>query len=471
MITETQTASASGEPQGSNVAPKPLAVVSDSLAGMRLRLSQQDQARVVRTRLTSILPLGVLLPIALWILGFQGLATAAFVAGLALLLITLAGVALTHRIDYYSIWLFYAISDSLIFWLMSFVVGSYFNVFLFIIIVEIARIYRNSKLVVLTGFLIATAIIAQWVVVWATAVTGWVSFPLVREGDSATFAAVAYAATAAVAGYSLSTFIERYSREIISYEKVQATNAAELHIAHDIQSSLMAPSELRSGSWEIEAISIPAREVGGDFYEYIPYFGDVNSIGGIAIGDVSGKGIPAALQMAVVRTIFRIEARRRVLPAETLTRVNQSLQTEMPSGMVTLLYAFVDPKQEMMHFANAGHNYPIMLNGKVSELKLAGLPLGIYEETEYEELSVPVPPGTSIIFYTDGVVEARNKENQIYGFPRLLELVSAFAGMEPKEILHRIIASVQGFVGDEAQADDITVVVMQHRLVTGNPTT
>ncbi len=466
-MTETQTEAIGG---GRNGTPPP-AAISDSLTGMRLRLSQQDQARVIRARLTSILPLGVLLPIALWLFGYQGLAIAAFVAGLALLLITAAGVGLTRRIDYYSIWLFYAISDSLIFWLMSFVVGSYFNVFLLIIIVEIARIYRDSKLVVLTGFLIALAIIAQWVIVWATAVAGWVSFPLVREGDTATFAAIAYAATAAVAGYSLSTFIERYSREIITYEKVQATNAAELHIAHDIQSSLMAPSELRSGSWEIEAISIPAREVGGDFYEYIPYFGDVNSIGGIAIGDVSGKGIPAALQMAVVRTIFRIEARRRVLPAETLTRVNQSLQTEMPSGMVTLLYAFVDPKQETMHFANAGHNYPIMLNGKVSELKLAGLPLGIYEETEYEELSVPVPPGTSIIFYTDGVVEARNKENQIYGFPRLLELVSAFMVMEPKEILRRIIASVQVFVGDEPQADDITVVVMQHRLVTGNPTT
>lgn len=466
----TQSDRVSGEANGSNVVPFHSAV-NDSLAGMRLRLSQQDQARVVRTRLTSIVPLGVLLPVALWLLGYHGLAIAAFIAGLALLLITGLGVRLTRMIDIYSVWLFYAISDSLVFWLMSFVVGSYFNVFLFIIIVEIARIYRDAKLVVMTGFLIATAIVAQWVIVWATAMAGWVYLPLLREGDTPTFAAIAYAATAAVAGYSLSTFIERYSREIISYEKVQATNAAELHIAHDIQSSLMAPSELRNGSWEIEAISIPAREVGGDFYEYIPYFGDVNSIGGIAIGDVSGKGIPAALQMAVVRTIFRIEARRRVLPAETLTRVNQSLQTEMPSGMVTLLYAFVDPKQETMHFANAGHNYPIRLNGKVSELKLAGLPLGIYDETEYEEQSVQVPPGTSIIFYTDGVVEARNKENQMYGFPRLLELVSACVGMEPKQILHDIVTSVQVFVGDEAQTDDITVVVMQHGPATGNPTT
>lgn len=454
----------------SSAAPAAPPSIGETLAGMRLRLSQQDQQRVVRTRLTSIVPLGVLLPVALWLLDYHSFAVAAFVAGLLLLAVTGVGLALARRVDIYGVWLFYAICDSAIFWLMSFVVGSYFNVFLFIIIVEIARIYRDSRLVVLTGFLAAAAVILQWLLVWAAALMGWGHFPLLAEGDNPTFAAVAYAATAAVAGYSLSTFIERYSREIISYEKIQATNAAELHIAHDIQSSLMAPSELRNGSWEIEAISIPAREVGGDFYEYIPYFGDVNSIGGIAIGDVSGKGIPAALQMAVVRTIFRIEARRRVLPAETLTRVNQSLQTEMPSGMVTLLYAFVDPRQETMHFANAGHNYPILLDGQVSELKLAGLPLGIYEETEYEELSVQVPPGTSVIFYTDGVVEARNKSDEMYGFPRLLELVSHCMGMEPREILNYIVSSVQNFVGEEAQADDITVVVMQHGPAMAYPT-
>lgn len=436
-------------------------VLGETLLGMRLRLSQQDQARVVRTRLTSIVPLGVLLPIILLLLGYPVLALASFIAGAVLMTITGVGILMTRQIDIYSVWLFYALADSAVFWLMSFVLGSYFNVFLFIIIVEVARIYRDARLVVMTGFLIAFAIIAQVVIAWA--LRGAVNFPLVSEGNNPIFAAIAYAATAAVAGYSLSTFIERYSREIISYEQIQATNAAELHIAHEIQSSLMAPSELRNGGWEIDAISIPAREVGGDFYEYIPYFGDVNSIGGIAIGDVSGKGIPAALQMAVVRTIFRIEARRRILPAETLNKVNQSLQTEMPSGMVTLLYAFVDPRQSTMHFANAGHNYPILLNSHVSELKLAGLPLGIYDETEYEEQSVEVPPGTSVIFYTDGVVEAQNRSREIYGFPRLLELVGGCVGLQPKEILSRIVGAVNTFVGEAPQTDDITVVVMQHR--------
>jgi sigma-B regulation protein RsbU (phosphoserine phosphatase) len=238
-------------------------------------------------------------------------------------------------------------------------------------------------------------------------------------------------------------------------------NAAELHVAHEIQSSLMAPRELESGQWSIAAISVPAKEVGGDFYEYIPALG--NSIGGIAIGDVSGKGIPAALQMAVVRTIFRIEARRRIFPAETLTRVNQSLQTEMQTqGMVTLLYAFVDPIEGVMHYSNAGHNYPVLINHTVAELKLAGLPLGVDGDTEYDEKSVPIEPGTSVVFYTDGVVEAFNKEGELFGFERLMALLEASRDMEPKDLVHHVVQTVEAFAGGEPQSDDITIVVLHH---------
>jgi sigma-B regulation protein RsbU (phosphoserine phosphatase) len=264
-----------------------------------------------------------------------------------------------------------------------------------------------------------------------------------------------------ICAVSLSTFIQHYAREIFSYERIQAVNAAELHVAHEIQSSLMAPRELESGQWSIAAISVPAKEVGGDFYEYIPALG--NSIGGIAIGDVSGKGIPAALQMAVVRTIFRIEARRRIFPAETLTRVNQSLQTEMQTqGMVTLLYAFVDPIEGVMHYSNAGHNYPILINHKVEELKLAGLPLGVDGDTEYDEKSVPIEPGTSVVFYTDGVVEAFNKQGELFGFERLMALLEAGRDMEPKDLVHHVVQTVEAFAGGEPQSDDITIVVLHH---------
>jgi sigma-B regulation protein RsbU (phosphoserine phosphatase) len=284
--------------------------------------------------------------------------------------------------------------------------------------------------------------------------------PLVSTDRQTQLLVLTVATVAIIVGRSLSTFIQHYAREIFSYERIQALNAAELHVAHEIQSSLMAPRELESGPWVIAAMSVPAKEVGGDFYEYIPALG--NSIGGIAVGDVSGKGIPAALQMAVVRTIFRIEARRRIFPAETLTRVNQSLQTEMPQGMVTLLYSFVDPIEGVMHYANAGHNYPIMLNGHVEELKLAGLPLGVDGDTEYDEREVVVEPGSSVVFYTDGVVEAMNERNELFTFERLFALLERYQAAPPKELVHRIVEEVQSFTAGTAQADDITVVIL-HR--------
>jgi len=431
----------------------------------RGKVSPNDETSILQVRLMIIVPLGFVLPLILLLLGYPAVALAAFLAGVALLLITYSGVALRQRMDTYRVWTFYALADAVVIWLMSFVLGTYFNVFLIIAIVEVARIYRQARLVVITGLLVAATVALEGLLAGLANAGGTMRLPLIAYAEQPGFAAAAYALTAACVGLSLSTFIDRYTREIISYERVQQTNAAEMHVAHEIQSSLMSPRELQTSNWQIAAISIPARDVGGDFYEYIPYFGDVNSVGGIAIGDVSGKGIPAALQMAVVRTIFRIEARRRILPAETLNRVNQSLLTEMPLGMVTLLYAFVEPKEGVMHFANAGHNYPILLNGTVRELKLAGLPLGIYDETEYEEQSVPILPGNTVIFYTDGVVEAQNKLGEIYGFPRLLELVGTLHDHDPKGVLHEIMDAVRVFVGEAEQTDDITVVVLQHSQV------
>ncbi|NWJ94650.1 MAG: PP2C family protein-serine/threonine phosphatase [Chloroflexi bacterium] len=263
-------------------------------------------------------------------------------------------------------------------------------------------------------------------------------------------------------GLSVTTFVRNYRHKLEVLEQEQATNASEMLVAHEIQTSLMAPSEIETGNWSMAARSIPAKDVGGDFYEYIPYLD--RGIGGIAIGDVAGKGIPAALQMAVVRTLFRVEARRRIFPGVTLNSVNVALQAERSFGMVTMLYAFVDPVNSNLHVANAGHNYPVILNGSFEEVKLPGLPLGIDDATEYEEKVIKIKPGTSIVFYTDGVVEAMSSEGEMYGFERMRVAVLEHQHLEPRLMVDKLMADVADFTGGAAQSDDITIVVLQHHL-------
>ena len=421
-----------------------------------------DHRKLALVRLSMLGGMLLVLPLLLWLLGHQEIALPVAIALVALLGATAIGFEMGRRTqDLRSAWLFYAIADTVVVVIMSVLLGQFLNVFLLAVVVELARIYRHGRLVIIGSLIVATVVLGEAALLMgAQAALGPLPVPLVSTDRQTQLLVLTVATVAIIVGRSLSTFIQHYAREIFSYERIQALNAAELHVAHEIQSSLMAPRELESGPWVIAAMSVPAKEVGGDFYEYIPALG--NSIGGIAVGDVSGKGIPAALQMAVVRTIFRIEARRRIFPAETLTRVNQSLQTEMPQGMVTLLYAFVDPLEGVMHYANAGHNYPVMLNGHVEELKLAGLPLGVDGDTEYDEREVTVEPGSSVVFYTDGVVEAMNERGELFTFERLFALLDRHQAVPPKELVHRIVEEVQSWTGSTAQDDDITVVVL-HR--------
>ncbi len=425
-----------------------------------------DHRKLAQVRLIIIGALALLLPPALIVMGYQTLAAPVFIGALLLLIATGIGYVRGRRTgDIPSAWLFYAAADTLVILLLGVLLGPFMDVFLILVVVELARIYRHGRLVLVGGVVAALLIGAKYAATQALG-GGWGAG--LRTGDQTLLLAISMVLVVLICANSLATFIQHYAREIFSYERIQQVNAAELHVAHEIQSSLMAPRELESGHWTIAAVSVPAKEVGGDFYEYIPALG--NSIGGIAIGDVSGKGIPAALQMAVVRTIFRIEARRRIFPAETLTRVNQSLQTEMQTqGMVTLLYAFVDPMEGVMHYANAGHNYPVLLNDQVTELKLAGLPLGVDGDTEYEERSVPLHPGDSVVFYTDGVVEAFNPHGELFGFDRLLTLLDQHRTLSPKDLVHEVVAAVEAFAQDTAQSDDITVVVLHHGTPVGRP--
>lgn len=333
----------------------------------------------------------------------------------------------------------------------AFFAGEYLTVLLAPLVVSLAQRRRDQLLLIKVALSAIGLILLEYGLM---VVTGWSNTNQTKEQGVVT--AIIVISTIAL---SLASLIRNYDTEISSYQKEQETKASEMEIAHEIQTSLMPPSEIVTGPWSFAAKSLPARDVGGDFYEYIPYFD--RGIGGVAIGDVAGKGIPAALQMAVVRTLFRVEARRRIFPAETLMSVNMALQAERSFGMVTLLYGFVDQASATLHLSNAGHNYPIILNGSLTEVRMPGLPLGIDDGIEYEEVKVHITPGTSIIFYTDGVIEAMNEAGDLYGFQRLREVVTKLQDCDPPEMVNRILADVSIFTENAPQSDDITVVVIQ----------
>jgi sigma-B regulation protein RsbU (phosphoserine phosphatase) len=234
----------------------------------------------------------------------------------------------------------------------------------------------------------------------------------------------------------------------------------DMRLARDIQQGLLLEAVPRLFGWEISAVSLPARDLGGDLYDFLPF---ADQSHGIMIGDVSGKGLPAALRMAVARTVFRHEARRDQAPGVTLARTNRGVLSEIPQGMVTMLYARLDTQRGLINIANAGHNYPVLINGEVSELELSGLPLGVDEESEYAESSAVIHPGDTVVLYTDGVVEASGPNEEIFGYARLEHMLRANAHLKPRALLAVLLHELRAWSGS-VQADDITMVIIRRRL-------
>jgi sigma-B regulation protein RsbU (phosphoserine phosphatase) len=182
------------------------------------------------------------------------------------------------------------------------------------------------------------------------------------------------------------------------------------------------------------------------------------------IGDVSGKGLPAALRMAVARTVFRHEARRDEAPASTLAAVNRGVLSEIPQGMVTMLYARLDTAHGELHMANAGHTFPLIVNGTVSEIELSGLPLGVDADSDYHEARTRLGPGDSVVLYTDGVLEAENAAGEIFTYERLEALIAANRQLKPRAMVACMLHELRAWAGDALQSDDVTVVVLRRRL-------
>jgi serine phosphatase RsbU (regulator of sigma subunit)/anti-sigma regulatory factor (Ser/Thr protein kinase) len=233
----------------------------------------------------------------------------------------------------------------------------------------------------------------------------------------------------------------------------------ELEVAKLIQQNFLPKQLPELDGWQVAAYYRPAREVGGDFYDVIPLpDGKV----GFVVGDVTDKGVPAALVMAATRSVLRASAQRLVEPGEVLERVNEHLCPDMPAKMfVTCLYGVLEPESGRFRFANAGHDLPyVKIAGGSQELRARGMPLGLMTGMAYEEKETVLQPGDSLLLHSDGVVEAHDPDGNMFGFPRLKQAVADYPG--GGELIDRVLEDLHRHTGPDAeQEDDITMVTLQ----------
>lgn len=240
----------------------------------------------------------------------------------------------------------------------------------------------------------------------------------------------------------------------------------ELEVARLIQQNFLPKKLPDFPGWEVAALYRPAREVGGDFYDVIPL---ADGHVAFVVGDVTDKGVPAALVMAATRSVLRATAQRLVDPAAVLERVNEYLCPDMPAKMfVTCLYGVLEPDTGRFRFGNAGHDLPYVKTAQGSvELRARGMPLGLMSGMTYEESETVLAPGESLLLHSDGVVEAHDPAGRMFGFPRLKDAVARYPG--GGALIELVLQDLREHTGqDSEQEDDITMVTLT-RLETSVP--
>ncbi len=237
----------------------------------------------------------------------------------------------------------------------------------------------------------------------------------------------------------------------------------ELAIGRELQMSMLPSVCPVLEGFEIAAFSMPAMEVGGDFYDFIE-MGEKRA--GIVVGDVTGKSVSGALVMSAARSVFRMLSEENLSVGEIMERANRRTKQDIKRGMfVALLYAVLDASEKVLRLCSAGQTQPIFISGATGEATLVEtegdtFPLGILEDVDYQETKLSFAPGDRVILYTDGIVEAMNKAKEIFGFDRLLDVVRGAGSMTAEALLKEITDSVTAFAGDASQHDDLTVIVL-----------
>lgn len=263
-------------------------------------------------------------------------------------------------------------------------------------------------------------------------------------------------ATQAAPALRVAQLVRQQKEEARARERIEQ----ELRVARLIQQTLL-PKELpQLPGWAVSAYYQPAREVGGDFYDFVAL---PEGQMGIIVADVTDKGVPAALVMATTRSMLRSAAEQLVSPCQVLRRANDLLCEDIPENMfVTCVYAVLNPFSGNVRFANAGHDLPYIRHvDGISELYATGMPLGLMPGMDYEEKEIAIKPGETILFHSDGLAEAHNQRREMFGFPRLKEKMAAHQG--GPDLINFLIAELNSFTGEGwEQEDDVTLVVLEN---------
>jgi serine phosphatase RsbU (regulator of sigma subunit)/predicted ester cyclase len=250
---------------------------------------------------------------------------------------------------------------------------------------------------------------------------------------------------------------QRLEQEIAERERVEQ----ELKVARRIQQASLPEEVPTLEGWQVSPYYQPAREVGGDFYDF-----HLLSEGrlGLVVGDATGKGVPAALVMST--TCGMLQAVSKTLdsssPSEVLEQVNETLVARIPANMfVTCFYCILDPKSASLSYANAGHDLPYLYRGgETDELRARGMPLGLMPGMYYEEKEIVLEEGEAALFYSDGLVEAHDPKGEMFGFPRLRALIAEQG--EDRSLGDFLMEELYTFVGDGwEQEDDITLLTLR----------
>ncbi len=271
----------------------------------------------------------------------------------------------------------------------------------------------------------------------------------------------------------ISTAFNRMMKEIrLSQAKLtdQARLKREMQLAQSIQHTLLPKRVPETEGFEIAAEYNAAMEVGGDYYDF--FYVDDKSVG-MAVGDVSGKGIGGAFIMSIVRTALRLEARGEKSANEVLVKINNTLQSEFKKGMyMTLFYIILDSKRREINYASAGHTPMILYRGKTEQMyrmNPKGFPIGLnigdpklFKRNMANE-KISLDKGDLLLIYTDGITEAMNPSREEFGEKRLIDIIRKHYSLQPQEFADRLIEEVQNFTSGSPQADDITFIVIKEK--------
>jgi len=260
--------------------------------------------------------------------------------------------------------------------------------------------------------------------------------------------------------------LNKYVQDLTETTRAKEKVERELSIAHDIQQSILPhtyPPFPERKEIDVFAVTHPAREVGGDFYDF--FFIDPVHLG-LVVADVSGKGVPAALFMAITRTLIKTAAMNELSPRKTLLEVNSILYPDNPSSMfVTVFYAVYDIRDGSIRFANAGHNLPYVKrkDGSVEEVHpTKSIALGVVETIEIEESRLHLETGDFLMLYTDGLTDAENSEGTMYEENRVRQFLDkSHSSGNMRDLITGLIDSVYQFMDGKDQFDDITLMALK----------